>query len=86
MTKKLPETLVLRIYVCWDCDYHMSLVHELTENVILQGDCYHDKIDQKIQGFIEGLGYCGIEIIMLDQIERKCEYCQSEEEEEDEEN
>ncbi len=35
-------------------------------NVVLEGDYYHDKIEEKIDGFVEGLVYVGYEVDIVD--------------------
>jgi len=34
-----------------------ALVNEDTKQLIMNGDYYHDKITEKIQGFLQGLDY-----------------------------
>ncbi|MCY7823238.1 hypothetical protein MOB34_05380 [Bacillus spizizenii] len=41
-----------------DGDMEMALINE-SGNVLLSGDEYHDKIDDKIEGFFSGLDYAG---------------------------
>lgn len=33
-----------------------------TNKVVMQGDCYHNKILDKIDGFVKGLEYAGYEV------------------------
>ena len=39
-----------------------------TIEVVMQGDHYHDHIDNMIEGFFLGLSYAGIEFIQLDSL------------------
>lgn len=42
-----------------------ALVNVDTNEVVLSGDYYHDKIDEYIKGFLTGLHYVGIEFHLL---------------------
>lgn len=35
----------------WDCKFN---------KLIMKGDYYHDKIDEHIDGFLDGLSYCDV--------------------------
>ena len=55
------KTLHFKIYVNDEFDEERALV-EVTDNqfkVVQYGDYYHDKIDERIEGFLEGLIYIG---------------------------
>lgn len=43
-----------------------ALVNIDTKEVILRGDYYHDRIDERIDGFLYGLRYVGIKYNRLD--------------------
>lgn len=47
-------------YVNGTSDEEAALIIE--NKVVLRGDYYHDKIDETILGFIEGLKYCGYNV------------------------
>lgn len=36
------------------------------DNAVLEGDYYHDKIEEKIDGFVEGLVYAGYEVDIIE--------------------
>lgn len=44
----------------------MALYNETTNEVILTGDDYHDKIYEKIEGFLEGLSYAKFNYMLED--------------------
>ena len=46
--------------VSWD-EGEYALIEKDTNKILLKGDYYHDKIYEKIEGFLEGLDYCGVE-------------------------
>lgn len=83
----------MKVYVtikkCEVCDDFAIL--EVNSEEILSGDYYHNKIDERIEGFLEGLKYCSLNICQFDIVETTdddycCENCQWEKEwEEDEE-
>jgi len=56
----------LKIYYNSDFDEEAALFNEDTKDVILSGDCYHEKIGDKIQGFISALDYLHIEYSLLE--------------------
>lgn len=58
---------------CLECDDYTQL--EIEGEIVLCGDYYHDKINDKISGFIEGLRYCEKEIF-IEKEEYICEYCE----------
>lgn|GEM_PF-2409617 len=41
-----------------------ALINKENDEILCKGDYYHDKIDEKIEGFIKGLNYCGYEVIV----------------------
>lgn len=43
-------------------DVEEALVDITTDHVILNGDYYHNKISDRIEGFIEGLKYVGVDV------------------------
>ena len=43
-----------------------ALINEDTKELILNGDYYHDKITEKIQGFLQGLDYIKFEYEWLE--------------------
>lgn len=65
---------------CSECEEYKQLV--INGNVVEEGDYYHDKIDEKIEGFISGLKFCGNEV-KTDKEEYVCEYCESGQDDED---
>ena len=42
----------------------VKLINDTDFEIILHGDYYHDKIYEKIEGFLEGLSYCGVKYTM----------------------
>ena len=43
----------------WEGDGITALYHD--DQLIMEGDYYHDKIDDRIEGFFEGLHFAGVE-------------------------
>lgn len=41
-----------------------ALINTETNEVLLEGDSYHDKIDERIEGFLSGLLYCDYDYIL----------------------
>ncbi|KFZ25851.1 MAG: hypothetical protein KQ78_01807 [Candidatus Izimaplasma bacterium HR2] len=74
----MNKIIVLQISFCETCDYSMKLTDVATGKILLEGDYYHDHIGDKIAGFIKGLEFLNIQIIMLEQKEYRCEICQIE--------
>lgn len=72
----MNKIMVLQISLCETCDYSMKLTDVATNKTLVEGDYYHDHIDDLIKGFIKGLEFLGIKIIMLEQINYRCEICQ----------
>lgn len=40
-----------------------ALYSKTYDKIILRGDYYHDKIEEKIEGFLLGLQYAGFDVI-----------------------
>lgn len=57
---------------CSECDDYTHL--EINGKDVLCSDCYDDKINDKIDGFIDCLNYCGKEVIITKE-ESVCEHC-----------
>ena len=57
---------------CSDCDDYTQL--KIKGKVVLEGDYYHDKIDERTEGFIDGLIYCEKEVF-IGKEEYVCEHC-----------
>ena len=55
------DTLNLRTYTNAFNEDESALVSEDTKIVLLCGDYDNNHIDDKIEGFLEGLDFCGIE-------------------------
>lgn len=54
----------IKYYVNEEFDEEKALVEikeDGTEQLIMKGDYYHDKIDQRMEGFLEALDYLEIE-------------------------
>lgn len=61
---------------CLKCDDYTEMI--INNKIIKEGDYYHDKINDYIKGFIEGLEYCGNEVTRRRE-EFICRYCQDDE-------
>ena len=72
----MNKIMVLQISLCETCDYSMKLTDVATNKTLVEGDYYHVHVDDVIRGFIKGLEFLGVQIIMLEQTEYKCENCQ----------
>lgn len=57
---------------CTSCGEFSELI--IDGKVQIQGDVYHDDIDALIEGFIEGLNYCGKDVDFEKQ-EYTCPHC-----------
>lgn len=60
---------------CSECEDFTKLVNCDTGEVITYGDYYHDKITEYIDGFIFGLEYAGVEVVLEDREEFICDNC-----------
>lgn len=60
---------------CSECDDFTKLINCDTGEVITDGDYYHDKITEYIAGFILGLKYAGVEVVVEDDGEFVCDGC-----------
>lgn len=58
---------------CSHCEDYTELYEE--DTFIMSGDYYHDKIDQRIEGFVAGIRYTGKDVLIKDE-DIICEYCQ----------
>lgn len=58
----------MRLKICVNDTFEeeKALVDLNSKSVLLRGDYYHDKIDEKIEGFLLGLDYCKIEYELLE--------------------
>lgn len=61
------------IETCSQCGEYKRLI--VNNEVVLEGDYYHDKIDDKIKGFVCALKYLGYDFNMLER-EFVCLYCE----------
>ena len=59
----------LRILVNETYDEAKALYNETTNEILLTGDSYHDKIDEYIEGFLKGLQYTNTEYELDDEEE-----------------
>ncbi len=62
------------IHTFYECSCEYQTLKDGKE-IILQGDYYHDKIAEKIEGFIEGCFYAGMEVEVGIEKEECCENC-----------
>lgn len=53
----------LKIFINEEFEDERALVNIENNEVLLKGDCYHDKIDEKIEGFLLGLDFANIEYV-----------------------
>lgn len=56
----------IKVYYNADFDEEAALFNEDAKDVILSGDYYHEKITDKIQGFISALDYLHIDYNLLE--------------------
>lgn len=56
--------IVERVYDEWDVNFVGDEIavrlYDSEGNIIMAGDWYHDKIDERIEGFFEALNYLGV--------------------------
>jgi len=57
-----------------NCGCEYQALYDKTDNLIFEGDYYHDHIEDKIDGFIEGIHFLG-HAINFEEISGKCPYC-----------
>ena len=50
-------------------DEELALINKDTNNVIVKGDYYHDKINEYIEGFLHGLNFANVDYELLEDIE-----------------
>ena len=60
------KKIIVQRLICQECEDFMKLINYETGEILMAGDYYHDKISQKIDGFIEGLEFAGIIVIEED--------------------
>jgi len=73
----MRKTIVVKSLFCEHCDYHVTLIDVVTGAVLVDGDYSHDKIEQRIEGFIAGMKFAGYHVRVLDtDYDHRCEYCQ----------
>ena len=56
----------LKILINSTYEEQKALINTETNEVLLEGDSYHDKIDERIEGFLLGLIYCDYKYSLLD--------------------
>ena len=52
-----------------------KLVDEISGEILIEGDAYHDKINEQIEGFIKGLEHSGMKVVLDKEKEEKCDNC-----------
>lgn len=57
-----------------NCDCEYQALYDDKENLIFEGDYYHDHINDKIKGFVEGIHFMG-EIINFVEKDGNCPNC-----------
>lgn len=59
------KEIILQKRTCEECEECCTkLINYETKGVLLEGDYYHDKIDHQIEGFIKGLEYAGVNVVI----------------------
>lgn len=62
--------MMFKIYTNGDYgDIQKALVNGETNEVIMQGDYYHDKISERINGFLTGVEYASRKPVWVDETE-----------------
>ena len=57
---------------CTKCDDYKQMI--VNEKIIFEGDYYHEKVDYKKEGFVEGLRFCGYKVEVIEE-DFVCNYC-----------
>lgn len=53
---------------CYEDYYGIALFDEMGEKIVEYGDHYHDKGEEKMEGFLDGMRYMTDEIICVEKI------------------
>lgn len=61
------------ISICSECEEYKKL--KMNGVLVLEGDCYHNKIGYKIDGYILGVEDLGHEVLRLEDTAMVCEDC-----------
>lgn len=64
MKKKMTKIHFLKSEELVEDEVYVTL-KDTKGNVVLEGDYYHNKIEDKIDGFIEGLIYAGYKVDII---------------------
>ena len=67
------EKLILTKRRCNECEDYTQLL--IDGNIVTSGDYYHDKIDERIDGWEECLQYLDIKFEVIEDENFVCEYC-----------